>query len=133
MARYLPGPDADELTAYLEASAAWTRGRVLRGGQIWEHDTGAQVAIPIEGHFADDGDLLRKASLTIARAALGISDDEAGFAEAIRRLAAAVNDGREQLPNRPAWLYAQGCCQNWTPDDGCGQHTGRPAMPLHAR
>jgi hypothetical protein len=36
-------------------------------------------------------------------------------------------------PERPAWLYASGCCQNWTPEHGCPSHTGRPAMPLPAR
>jgi hypothetical protein len=36
-------------------------------------------------------------------------------------------------PERPAWLYGSGCCQNWTPEHGCSHHTGRPAMSLQAR
>ena len=34
---------------------------------------------------------------------------------------------------RPEWLYGSGCCERWTPEDGCPQHTGRPAMSLKAR
>lgn len=34
---------------------------------------------------------------------------------------------------RPEWLYGHGCCGRWTPQEGCPQHTGRPAMPLQAR
>lgn len=36
-------------------------------------------------------------------------------------------------PQRPAWLYGTGCCDQWTPEDGCRWHTGRPAMGLAAR
>jgi hypothetical protein len=36
-------------------------------------------------------------------------------------------------PQRPAWLYGSGCCEQWTPEDGCSWHTGRPAMPLQVR
>jgi hypothetical protein len=34
---------------------------------------------------------------------------------------------------RPEWLYGSGCCDQWTPADGCRWHTGRPAMSLAAR
>jgi hypothetical protein len=34
---------------------------------------------------------------------------------------------------RPEWLYGSGCCDQWTPEDGCRWHTGRPAMSLAAR
>ena len=36
-------------------------------------------------------------------------------------------------PQRPAWLYGSGCCERWTPEDGCSWHTGRPPMSLQAR
>ena len=37
-------------------------------------------------------------------------------------------------PERPDWLYGQGCCEHWTPLGGCSDgHTGRPAMSLLAR
>ena len=36
-------------------------------------------------------------------------------------------------PAKPGWLYGQGCCEHWTPGDGCPQHTGRLAMSLKAR
>jgi hypothetical protein len=39
----------------------------------------------------------------------------------------------EPRARRPGWLYGQGCCEHWTPEDGCPQHTGRPAMSLRAR
>jgi hypothetical protein len=36
--------------------------------------------------------------------------------------------------SRPEWLYGQGCCEHWTPLEGCSDgHTGRPAMSLPAR
>jgi hypothetical protein len=35
--------------------------------------------------------------------------------------------------SRPQWLYGTGCCDQWTPEDGCRWHTGRPAMSLAAR
>jgi hypothetical protein len=34
---------------------------------------------------------------------------------------------------RPEWLYGSGCCEHWTPEDGCPHHTGRPAMSRQAR
>lgn len=34
---------------------------------------------------------------------------------------------------RPEWLYGTGCCNQWTPADGCPVHTGRPAMSLATR
>jgi hypothetical protein len=37
------------------------------------------------------------------------------------------------LAARPEWLYGTGCCDQWTPADGCRWHTGRPAMSLAAR
>ena len=36
-------------------------------------------------------------------------------------------------PRRPARLYDSGCCERWTPEDGCPAHAGRPAMSLRAR
>jgi hypothetical protein len=38
-----------------------------------------------------------------------------------------------QHAGRPEWLYGTGCCDQWTPEDGCRWHTGRPAMGLAAR
>jgi hypothetical protein len=40
---------------------------------------------------------------------------------------------RREVEPRPGWLYGQGCCERWTPEDGCPLHTGRSAMPLRAR
>ena len=35
--------------------------------------------------------------------------------------------------SRPEWLYAESCCEQWTPESGCPHHTGRSAMGLPAR
>lgn len=42
--------------------------------------------------------------------------------------------GPAKPAERPAWVSAPGCCERWTPADGCADgHTGRPAMSTPAR
>jgi hypothetical protein len=55
---------------------------------------------------------------------------------AIARAAALLAECRAREAaggGRPEWLYGSGCCERWTPEDGCPWHTGRPAMSLKAR
>lgn len=42
-------------------------------------------------------------------------------------------DGGGLMTSRPEWLYGSGCCEKWTPADGCWWHTGRMSMSLKAR
>jgi hypothetical protein len=48
----------------------------------------------------------------------------------------AESPAKREADPRPEWLYGQGCCEQWTPEDGCTlgtPHTGRPAMSLRVR